>query len=535
MAAKFKILAADKLAPEGLAFIEAQPDAELVNKPGLSEAELAEIVGEHDGMIVRSGVQVTAEVLARPGRLKVIARAGVGVDNIDLDAATARGILVMNSAEASTISTAELAFTLIMALARQVGPAYAGIADGGWGRGKFTGMQLSGKTLGIVGFGRIGQTVAHRALAFGMKVVAFDPFINAQTMLDGQAKMYRRFEDLLPQADLLTFHVPLNEQTRHMLDGSALALCRRGVLVVNAARGGVVDEQALLAALDEGQCGGAALDVFESEPPAADHPLRRHSRVLLTPHLGASTREAQQAVSISAAESLLDYLRGRDIRGAVNADGLRVDLDPLQACFVDLAHRMAQLLSPMLGQGIAEVRVELTGASLAAAASTIERITLVNLLKAHLDTTLNVINVRQAAEERGIRLRAVTCDEERAASPKLVIEVDSPGDGRPRRIVGRVYDDMQPRVVEINSYHMDMVPQGVMVIIQNEDRPGMVGLVGTEFGRAGVNIADMAISRRDQTALMLLKVDKAPSAEMLAALRSREGILKVAMVRLPGG
>ena len=536
MAKAFRILAADKLAPEALAFIDAQPDAELVNKPGLTEQELASIIGDHDGMIVRSGVQVTADVLAEPGRLKVIARAGVGVDNIDLEAATTKGILVMNSAEASTISTAELAFALILALARNVGPAYKTMADGGWDRSKFTGTQLSGKTLGVIGFGRIGKTVAERALAFGMKVVGHDPFVNAQTMLDGQVKMFRQIDELLPHADMLSFHVPLNDQTRGMLGDKSFSLCRRGVLVVNAARGGVVDEAALLAALESGQCGGAALDVYESEPPAEDDPLRLHPSVLTTPHLGASTREAQQAVSVSAAESLLDYLRGQDIRGAVNAGGLRVDLDPIQACFVDLAHRMARLISPMITQGIAEVRIELAGESLASAAATIERVTLVNLLKDYLDTTLNMINVRRAAEERGIRLRVVTRDGERSGSPEVVIEIESPGEEeRTRRIVGRVYDDMKPRVVEINGYNMDMVPEGVMLLIQNEDRPGMVGLVGTEFGQAKVNIADMAISRRGNTALMLLKVDEELSGKMLESLRNRDGIIKTAMVKLPPG
>jgi len=264
---RFRILAADKLAEEGLAYIKNQPDADLVNKPGLSEDELAAIAGEHDGMIVRSGVQGTAKVLSKPGRLKAIARAGVGVDNIDCDAATAAGILVMNSAEASTISTAEHAFALMIALARQIGPAYATMAQGGWDRNKFMGRQLSGKTLGVVGLGRIGRTVAERAMAFGMTVVAYDPFYNQATALDGKVRMYPSFVELIPNVDIVTFHVPLTDQTQGMLGAEAFGRCRKGLLVVNAARGGIVDEKALLAALDSGQCGGAAIDVFPQEPP----------------------------------------------------------------------------------------------------------------------------------------------------------------------------------------------------------------------------------------------------------------------------
>jgi D-3-phosphoglycerate dehydrogenase len=541
MAKKIKILAADKMAAEGIAYIEAQTDVELTSMPGLGEDELAKIVGEHDGMIVRSGVQVTAKVLENPGRLKAIVRAGVGVDNIDLEAATSQGILVMNSAEASTISTAEHAFTLLMAIARNIGAAHASMQQGKWDRGKFTGRQLSGKTLGVVGFGRIGQTVAERALAFGMSVVAYDPFINAKTMMDGKAKMFTSFEDILPHADILTFHVPLNNDTRGMLGEKTFGKCRKGVLIVNASRGGVVDEDALLVALESGQCGGAALDVYATEPPAADHPLRRHPRVVLTPHLGASTVEGQEAVSVSATDSLLAFLRGEGIRGAVNAPGLRVDLDPLQACFVDLAYRMSQLINPMITRGFATIDIELSGDNLAAAAATIERMSLIGLLKGHLDVQLNMINVRQVAEQRGINVRLVTSEKARGAS-QLKIEVRGPkgatGDAvhpgdKTRKIVGRVYDDMRPRVVEINGYHMDMIPDGVMVLIQNDDRPGMVGTVGNEFGAAQINIADMAISRRDKTALMLLKVDEEPSEELFNALRGRDGILKVAMVKLP--
>jgi D-3-phosphoglycerate dehydrogenase len=541
MAEKFRILAADKLAPEGLDFIRAQPDVELTNKPGPDEDELAAMIGDFDGVIVRSGVQVTAKVLANPGRLKAVARAGVGVDNIDLDAATARGILVLNSAEASTVSTCEHAFALMMALARNIGPAYRTMVEGGWDRSSFVGTQLAGKTLGVVGFGRIGRAMAERALAFGMDVVAYDPFYSESTALDGKVRVFGEFVDMLPHADILTFHVPLNDATRGMLNADTFPRCRDHVLVINAARGGVVDEQALVEAIDAGKCAGAAIDVYPEEPPPADSPLRRHPKVLTTPHLGASTREGQQAVSIGAAESLLAFLRGEGIRGAVNLVGVRFDLDPIQERFVDLASRMASIISPMITRGIAQVTFEHQGKQLVSAASTIERTGLVGLLGSGSDVPLNVISVTHEAESRGIKTRTVT-SEEAAYGPQLVMEIRGPSGAidkdthpadRTRRIVGRVYEDMRPRIVEINGYHMDMVPEGSMLLIQNEDRPGMVGMVGAELGQAEVNIADMAISRRDDTALMVLKLDGEPDGSVINRLKARPGILKTAMVKLP--
>jgi D-3-phosphoglycerate dehydrogenase len=545
MPEKIRILAADKLAQEGLDFIAAQPDAELVNKPGLTEEQYAQLLTECDGMLVRSGIKVTAAMLKNPGRLKAIARAGVGVDNIDLDAATAAGIVVMNSAEASTTSTAEHAFALLMALARQIGPAYVKVSTGGWDRNKFMGRQLSGKTLGVIGFGRIGQTVALRAMAFGMTVVAYDPFINAPTMLDGKVRMFTDFKALLPFADMLTFHVPLNDQTKGMLNDETFKLCRKGVMVVNASRGGVIDEQALVRALDAKLCGGAALDVFEEEPPAVDSPLRSHPLILSTPHLGASTHEAQLAVSVAAAEQLLEFLRGQGIRGAVNAGGLRVDLTPVQQAFVDLVSRMTLLVSPMITRGISQVTFEISGKAITPVAGTIERMGLVGLLKNYLDTPVNVVNVAHVAQQRGIKVATIKVEEtgkELDTGPQLSIEIKGPAGAvdektphgeETRRIVGRVLADMRPRVTEINRYFMDMVPAGTMVLIQNQDLPGRIGMVGMEFGNAGVNIADMAISRRGDTALMVLKIDDQPPAALIESLRQKPGILKVAVVKLP--
>jgi len=559
----FGILAADTLAQEGLDWISAQDDCTLIDRPDLVglkksggqeavDAQLAPLLGAGGihAMIVRSGIDVTAASLATPGDLKVIARAGVGVNNIDLAAATAKGILVVNTAEASTITTAELAFALLCGLARNVGPASRAMFGGGWDRNKYTGTQLAGKTVGVVGFGRIGQTFAKRALAFEMDVLAFDPIITAPTMLDGQVKMFRDFAEMVPHCDILSFHVPLNDSTRGMLNADTFGLCRPGVLVVNAARGGVVEEDAIIPALESGQCAGIALDVYSDEPPPADSPLRTHPRILCTPHLGASTVEAQKAVSTDAAYQCLEFLRGQGIKGAVNAGGVRVDLDDMQRAFVDLAGRMSHLIAPMVTRGISELTITLGSKKLSAASGTVERTVLIGLLQPHTEDALNVINVGPYAERHSIKTRTVVVEEGDAAGlasiPELVIEITGPADridpdtpaaDKTRRIVGRVYDDGRPRVVEINGYHMDMIPAGCMAIIQNQDTPGIIGLVGTEFGNAGVNIADMTISRRDidgqVTALMVLKLDTAAPEELLNRLLARPGILKVAPVQLP--
>ena len=549
----FGILTADSLAAEGLEWISAQSDCRLVDRADLAElkkekgqeavdevvAELLSAGGIH-AMIVRSGIKVTAAMLENAGDLQVIARAGVGTDNIDIPAATAQGILVANTAEASTITTAEHAFALMIALLRNIGPAYKRMAEGGWDRGKFKGRQLQGMTLGVVGLGRIGRTMAQRALAFGMQVVGFDPFVNSDIQLDGHTvETFRNFEEMIPNVDVISFHVPKTPETTGMLNAESFALCRDGVYVVNAARGGIVDATALLEACDSGKCAGAALDVFDAEPPEESDPLRTHPRVLVTPHLGASTKEAQTAVSVDAGKACLAYLRGEGISGAVNAGGVRVDLDPTQNRYVDLARRMSDLVSPMITRGIATVNIELQGNQLAPAAGTIERNVLVGLLKRHFDTPLNVINVGPLSEQRGIKVRTFTTE---ATTTQLTITVEGPsgsvdtktlpGD-EVRRIVGRIYDDHRPRVLEINGYHMDMIPAGGMVLIQNEDRPGVIGVVGTEFGQADVNIADMTISRRGETALMVLKIDKEAPDDLIERLHKNEGILKVATVCLP--
>ena len=543
-----RILVADKLADEGLEFLK-QSGVGYDAKIGLKEDELASAIGGYDAMVVRSGAKVTARVLENPGALKAIARAGVGVDNIDLEAATAKGILVLNTAEASTLSTAEHALALMLSLARKIPQAHTGLKSGQleWKkRSVYQGTQLAGKTLGVVGLGRIGRTVASRAVAMEMNVLGFDPYFNAPTALDGKVKIVRDFDEFLAQLDVITFHVPGGESTRHLLNRERLlgGKCKPNLLVVNDSRGEVVDEFALAEALKEKKIAGAAIDVFEKEPPAKDHPLLGLENVVLTPHLGASTDEAQTAVSVDACKAIVAYLKNGEIRGAVNAGGIRLDLPPDEAPFAKLASRIGTLLAGYCECGYKSITLRASGTRAPKHMNTFLRLAAVELLKPHLgEGAVNVINVEHIARARGIELVAI---HEPAPPAGLVgdvlgIRAEGPtttGETTSSRILGTVYADGLPRVLRIDGYQMDMIPEGNMVLIQNKDQPGVIGTVGTTFGDASVNIADMVISReRDAsgaaTALMVIKTDSTPPDALLNRLRARPGILRVKSLALP--
>jgi D-3-phosphoglycerate dehydrogenase len=536
-----KILVADELAAEGLEVLKREQVAYDV-KVGLKEDELAAAVGSYDALIVRSGAKVTAKVLEKPGNLKAIARAGVGVDNIDLDASTARGILVLNTAEASTLSTAEHALALMMSLARKIPQADAHVksAPAKWKKSNYQGTQLAGKTLGVVGLGRIGRTVASRALAMEMNVLGYDPFFTAPTAMDGRVKLVRDFDEFLSQLDVITFHVPGGEQTRHLLNRERLfGKCKPNLLIVNDARGEVLDEYALADALKEKKVAGAAVDVFAKEPIAQDHPLLKLENVVLTPHLGAQTDEAQTAVSVQACEAIIAYLKNGEIRGAVNAGGIKLDLPPDEAPFAKLASRIGALLAGMCEGGYKTITLRASGQRAPKLMNTLLRLTTVELLRPHLDTPVNVINVEHLARSRGIELVQVP---EPAPPAGLVgdivgIRADTPN-GESHRVLGTVYADGLPRVLRVDGFAMDMVPEGNMVLIVNRDEPGVIGTVGTAFGDAKVNIADMVISRDvnkdgSATALMMLKTDSAAPAALLEKLRSRPNITRVKALSLP--
>lgn len=538
-----RILVADKIAQAGIERLTAEPCVKYDVREGLPPAELAAIIGAYDGLLVRSSVQVTSEVLQNPGRLAVIARAGVGVDNIDLDAATQAGILVLNTPDANTLSTAEHTLAMMLALFRRIPDAHAHVRAGQWKRSQFTGDQLAGKTLGIIGLGRIGRAVAQRAIGFQMVVVAYDPFVAGDSALYGAVQMIPSLDELLAMSDCVTLHASLTEDNRSLIGTAQLKRMKKGARLVNCARGALVDEAALAEALRSGHLGGAAIDVFTTEPPAGS-PLLSAPNVVLTPHLAASTVEAQTAVSIEAVDALLAYLMRGEIRSAVNLRALPPHLSDRERTALDLAERMGRMLAPWCERGLSAVRMEVIGEGLAGISELLARQALVGLLTGHTDVRINLVNVAEHARQRGIRLDHAVRGSSDDRPESLLLTVDAPGarpSGGPSReqagghsIEGTVYRELGARIVAIDGYRMEIVPERHMVLIFNDDRPGVVGLVGQQLGAAGVNVADMCLSRRGRTALMVLKLDEPLRAEVRAALESHHPpILSVSYVNLP--
>lgn len=531
MMSSLKILIADPIAEEGLAKLRQAAGVEFDVRVGLSPADLADAVGQYDGLIIRSGVRITADVLARSGRLRGIARAGVGVDNVDLAAATAAGVLVMNTPDANTISTAEHTMAMILALMRRIPSAHSHVAAGGWKRGDYVGEQLAGKTLGIVGLGRVGRAVAERALAFQMKVLAFDPFIRVDSAMDGRVTVVKNVDDLLPQVDCLTLHAALSDDTRNLINAARLAKMKKSAVLINCARGGLVDEAALAAALDLGALAGAAVDVFECEPPKSC-PLLAARNVVLTPHLGASTQEAQLAVSTEAVDEMLDFLIRGTIRNAVNVTGLPTDLSARDRALLDLTGRMAAILAAWAAEGVDRVEVTTAGGeSLASLGPTLALQAVVGLMNPHIEGRLNLVNARPFTEQRGIEVRHVN-QSSRQDFPDM-IKVRFERGQEFHEVQGAVFLDNRPRILAIDGYRMEMVPEGFLVMIFNDDRPGVIGTVGTLFGQRNINIADMMLSRRDKTALMVIKCDAALQDATLDELRQSSAIVSVRTVSLP--
>jgi len=528
-----KILIADKLSQAGIDWLEQQDDVEVAVRPGLPPEKLAAAVRDFDGMIIRSGVKVREKVLAEPGRLKVIARAGVGVDNVDVPLATEKGVVVMNTPDANTVSTAELALTLMMALSRRVSPANASLREGQWNRKAFQGTQLAGKTLGIVGLGRIGQAVAHRALALDMRVLGFDPFV-AGTAPEG-VEMVRDLEALCRQADYLTVHVPKTPQTEGMIGAEQLAVMKPTARLINAARGGIIDEAALLEALQEERVAGAGLDVYTAEPPE-DETLRAlvtHPNVLSTPHLGASTEEAQEQVALQAAEQVAEFLRDGRLRNALNVPGFAKGLPPLVQAYGQVGRSLGLILAALAPQGLEAVEIAYKGRLAELNYDPVRAYVLVGLLGGHLDQPVNFVNAPMLAEQRGVEVEQITTDRAGDFAHGLEVRVATPGGHR--QAAATVIGSGLPRVISIQDYEIEMDPRGHILLVFNDDQPGVVGKIGSILGGRGVNIADMVLSRKqaEAKALMGVRLDRAPPDDALAEIRGLDYVNDVRSFCLP--
>ncbi|HKV44034.1 MAG TPA: phosphoglycerate dehydrogenase [bacterium] len=524
-----RILVADGLAEEGLARLRESGD--LLIRSGLSEDELAGVLPGVEALIVRSRTRVSAEAVKRATCLRVIARAGVGVDNIDVEAATRQGILVLNTPESSTIAAAEHTLAMLLALVRRIPQAQAALVAGRWTREKFIGSELFGKTLGVVGLGKIGSEVARRAAAFGMRVLAYDPYITPERAHRLGVEL-GAWDDVLDRADVLTLHVPLAQDTKALIGRAEMAALKPGALLVNCARGGLIDEEALLAALEEGRVGGAALDVFTHEPPPEGYPLLTHPRVVVTPHLGGSTLEAQRTIAVDIADQVLAALRGEPVHGAVNAPALGEDtwrrLDP----FMHLARRLGELTHQVAARPLSAVAMSYEGEVARMDTPPLTASYLTGLLHRASDRTVNLVNAVVIAKERGLAISEARTDLCEDFTSQIVAEAQTP-DG-PLRLGGTLFGHREARITRLNRWRLDLVPAEHMLFVWNEDRPGMIGAVGTILGRHAVNIANMHVGRRDAggTALMVLTLDAPAPQAVLEEIQRAGGISHVRAVQL---
>jgi D-3-phosphoglycerate dehydrogenase len=527
-----RVLVSDKLEAPGLDLLR-QAGVEVDARHGLTGDDLKEAVRAADGLIVRSGTRVTADLLEDPGKLRAIVRAGVGVDNIDVAAATRKGILVMNTPGGNTMSTAEHTIALLMALARNLPAADASLHSGKWERGKFVGSQLAGKTLGVVGLGRIGREVARRAAALDMKVVGYDPFLApagaAQLGLEAVAGL----DELLPRCDFLTVHTPLTDETRDLIDAARLAQLPKGARVLNCARGGIVNESALEDALRSGHLAGAALDVFVEEPPPADHPLLKLPNVVVTPHLGASTVEAQLTVAKEAAQLLIDYLTRGAVGFAVNMAPVdRAELDELRL-YVDMARRLGLLHAQMCQGAIQRAVLTYRGDVDRRPTRLITAAFAAGLLELRLEQHVNVVNARLLAAERGIEIVELTSSSKGDFSTLLGVDVQT--DKKGYHAAATLFGSQYLRLVQLGPYRLDAHLDGVMLVFTHRDLPGLIGFIGTIFGKHGVNIAQMTVGRQvaGGEAIAVLNLDSPPSDEAIKEVRSHAQISSISVVKLP--
>jgi D-3-phosphoglycerate dehydrogenase len=530
MEQKHKILVSDSLAPQGVeVFQRAGFDVDV--RTGLKAPELKQIIGDYHGLVIRSGTKVTSDVIESALSLKVVGRAGVGVENIDVGAASKRGIVVMNTPGGNNVTTAEHTISLMLSLARHIPQAVASLKSGRWTRDKFMGVEVCNKTLGIIGLGNVGSIVAERAGGLRMKVIGYDPFLQPESA----ARLGVEFvslEEVFARSDFITVHVPLTEETRGLIAREAFGKMKAGVRVINCARGGIVDEADLAEALRSGKVAGAALDVFVKEPPPTDHPLLQFDQVIATPHLGASTDEAQLNVAVAVAEQMVDFLARGVIRYAVNVPSVSSDLLRTLQPYLTLAEKLGSLQAQLLSAAPKEVTVEYSGDVTQYDVAPLSLAVLKGLLTPMLESSVNYVNAPVIARERGIKV--VESKSSRASDFANSITVRVKTHDKELEVQGAVFGSNNARIVKIDDFYLEAVPEGYILILHNRDVPGVVGAVGTLLGKNKINIAAMELGREKVggMAISLFHVDDAIPKETLEALRGLSHIVSAELVKL---
>jgi len=526
-----KILVSDPISEIGLKKLMEDPDIILDVKTDLTKEQLIEIIGEYDGLLVRSQTKVTAEVLEAATQLKVIGRAGVGVDNIDIKASTERGVVVINAPDGNTISTAEHSFAMLMSMARWIPQAHQDLKQGVWNRKKYVGVELNHKTLGIIGLGRIGSEIAIRAKSFNMNIVGYDPFITEERAKQIGVTL-GTVEEVVQQADFITVHTPLTKETKYIIDDEQFAKMKKGVRIINCARGGIIREEALLKALDEGVVAAAALDVYEEEPPQ-ENALVNHPNVVTTPHLGASTKEAQLNVAIDVAEEVHHFIKEEPFRNAINMPSLSKEALLHVRPYVQLAEKLGVFISNVILGAIEKVEINVAGDIADKEIDILGRTVLKGILSQYLGMgEVNDVNAPVIAKGRGVDVTESKTSKSHGFTNLMTVKVKT--NHEEKYIAGTLLNGYGARIVNFNGYTVDLIPEGHVVVTEHIDQPGIIGKFGTILGDAQVNIATMQLGRKQLggKAIAFLGVDKEVDEEALVELKQVEGVQNTFQVEL---
>ncbi len=529
----FKVLVSDKLHEQGVQILKNAENIEVDVKVGMSKEELKEVIGEYDGIVIRSATKLTKDVLECATKLRAIGRAGIGVDNVDIPSATEKGIVVMNTPQGNTITTAEHTIAMMMSLSRNIPQATASLKSGKWEKSKFMGTELFNKTLGIIGLGNIGTIVANRAIGLKMKVIGYDPFISEENAAKKGVKLVS-LEDIYKQSDYITIHTPLTKETKNLINSKTFAKMKDGVRIICCARGGIVNEDDLVEALNSGKVAGAAFDVFSKEPPDANHPLFKHDKFICTPHLGASTKEAQYNVAVAVAEQMVDYLNYGIIKNALNVPSVSQEELKSIKPYIKLGEKIGSFVTQMCKDscGFSEVFIEYYGEVAKYEVSPITLSVIKGLLTPMMGENVNFVNAPIVAKERGIRINEAKNEEGKNFSSSIVVKTVSGKDKY--SVEGALFGKEDIRIVSINDFRVEAEPTGHIILLYNYDKPGVIGNIGSYLGKNNINIGNMQFGREaiGGMAVSIVQVDNEITNEILNGLKELPNVVSATLIEL---